>query len=262
MGLQNMATASTNWQVVQRRHKQPSNNETLASHWLPGDIAFLKSQVDFTQVERAQLLDNGHLPPRATGHPVIILDRSNNSLDFLVTTVSAYSSSSYNNYLPPWQQDAHKRKNINGFRAFQGSARPNDNFPHLRLQGNKVWPKPETSWVYIHQSFIVPASTLINYTKSRCQLQMAPESLKDLVSHMESKSRIFRDQQTKLHWKIQPQFSQLRERNKENFQSRNNNRSPWESTGKTLPCPLLDITNKTAAKGAISNPTWSSIAAY
>ncbi|KAI0189639.1 hypothetical protein F4808DRAFT_465885 [Astrocystis sublimbata] len=171
-------------------------------NWKPGDVAFLKRAETFDDAEQKELLDSRRLFPGATGHPVIVLDCSNNSWYYIVTTVSAYSSSEENNYLPPWQQLAHIHKDINGFRAFSGSRRPNENYEFLRLADKKQWPKPETSWIYIHHPYLVPASTLIRYTKARGQqLRMEPNSLKDLLRHTERQCRKFRRLQAELRQK-------------------------------------------------------------
>ncbi|KAI1200216.1 hypothetical protein F5X97DRAFT_341040 [Nemania serpens] len=167
-------------------------------HWQVGDIAFLKSADEFSQAERAELLETGRVCARATSHPVIILDCSNDSRYYIITTVSAYASDEHNQYRPPWRQSAHVRKDINGFRAFKGSAKPNNTYGHLHLADNKLWPKVKTSWVYIHHPCLVPASTLIRYNKSQSRLRMTPESLQDLTSHMDAKSWAFRKQKMEI----------------------------------------------------------------
>ncbi|KAJ2972019.1 hypothetical protein NUW58_g9271 [Xylaria curta] len=172
--------------------------------WQHGDIAFLKRADQFSQVERAEFLDSRRIQVGATGHPVIILDRSNDLRYYLITAVSAYSSSEFNNYLPPWKQSAHRRKNVNGFRAFEGSAKPNNKHQHLRLADDKQWPKVEASWVYIYRPYVVPASTLISYTKSKSQLHMEPESLQDLLGHMKAKSWRFRKQKKEISTRVAP----------------------------------------------------------
>ncbi|KAI0539086.1 hypothetical protein GGR58DRAFT_500524 [Xylaria digitata] len=93
---------------------------------------------------------------------------------------------------------------VNAFRAFEGSARPNNNYQHLRLADGKVWPKVKTFWVYIHSLLLVPASTLIEYDKPRCQLRMAPDSLQDLLGHIQAKERRFREQKAKMNAKMVP----------------------------------------------------------
>ncbi|KAI8635608.1 hypothetical protein F5Y19DRAFT_469488 [Xylariaceae sp. FL1651] len=176
----------------------PTPTLTLTPTWQLGDVAFLKDASEFDEAEYAELIGRGRLQSGATGHPVIILDRSDDSRYVIITTVSAYSSSRFNDYLPPWEQAVHARKDPNGFRAFEGSARPNTNFQHLKLGDNKLWPKVKTSWVYIHYCYVVPATTLKCFDKSQDQLRVNPESLRDLVGHMKAKSRRFQDQQMQL----------------------------------------------------------------
>ncbi|KAI1124551.1 hypothetical protein F5Y10DRAFT_284969 [Nemania abortiva] len=184
----NGPSGNTNRRSQQHLATRPTPNP----RWQVGEIAFLKPASEFTESECIELLDTGRVPPNATGHPVIILDRSEDSRYFIVTTVSAYGSSEDNNHLPPWEQRTHSKKDINSFRAFEGSAKPNNKFQHLRLADNKSWPKPKTSWVYIQRPSLVPASALIYYTKSRYRLQMTTDSLQDLLGHMEAESGCFR----------------------------------------------------------------------
>ncbi|KAI0864593.1 hypothetical protein F4860DRAFT_464778 [Xylaria cubensis] len=172
--------------------------------WQIGDIAFLKWADAFSKTDRTELLESGRVPTAATGHPVIILAASSDSRYYIVTTVSAYGSGDYNKNLPPWSQSVHMRKDKNAFRAFQGSARPNDEFEPLRLADNKQWPKVETSWVYIHHPHLVPATTLIRYTKAEGKLRMEPTSLQDLLGHMEAKSWKFCQQKAEMMAKRTP----------------------------------------------------------
>ncbi|KAI0449895.1 hypothetical protein F5B21DRAFT_519633 [Xylaria acuta] len=200
------AQSNANQQPQQRA---PTGPKPMA-HWQIGDIAFLKSADNFSDTERAELLESRRVHTNATGHPVIILARSNDSRYYIVTTVSAYASGEYNNYLPPWEQRAHQRKDIDGFRAFEGSARPNNKFEPLRLADNKRWPKVETSWVYIHHPCLVPVTTLLRYTKSRSQLRMEPKSLQDLLGHMEAKCWKFREQKAEIMAKRTPNLPTAR----------------------------------------------------
>jgi hypothetical protein len=158
-----------------------------------GDIVFLK--------ENAQSLQQGS--EGAAGHPVIILDRTDDYQHFIVTTVSAYSSGPHNNYLPPWQKLNHRNKQPNGFRAFEGSERPNRKCQHLRLADNMKWPKPETSWVYINSPLLVPGTDLDRYDRVGLlvQLHMDPNSLKNLLRDM-SKYPEFRAKKTELAMKV------------------------------------------------------------
>ncbi|KAI1436443.1 hypothetical protein GGR50DRAFT_235860 [Xylaria sp. CBS 124048] len=167
--------------------------------WNTGDIAFLKPSDMFSCEERAELIDTRRLPLKALTHPVIILDKSSDSKDYMVTTVSAYSSGPDNNFLAPWKQIHHRRKDANSFRAFEGSEKPKgNNFQYLNLADSKQWPKRKTSWVNAQSVYLVPASVLVRYDKSPCQLRMDPASLQDLLSHMGSASRKFQDLKEKL----------------------------------------------------------------
>ncbi|KAI0441459.1 hypothetical protein F4803DRAFT_552126 [Xylaria telfairii] len=179
------------------RQRGPTSRRSTPC-WQTGDIAFLKPADAFNDREWSELLNSRRVPINATGHPVIILAMSDDSRYYIVTTVSAYSSSEENNFLAPWKQAFHKRKDINGFRAFEGCERPNEKFDFLRLAEKKKWPKEKTSWVYIHNPCLVPVTTLLRYTKPRTSLRMEPESLQGLLSHMEEKSRKFRDQKVEM----------------------------------------------------------------
>ncbi|KAJ8119897.1 hypothetical protein ONZ43_g3255 [Nemania bipapillata] len=154
-----------------RPHQHGPAKRKAVPRWNLGDIAFLKPEIMFSEAENRELLQTGRVHSNATCHPVIILDRSDDGQHYIVTTVSAYSSSEANNFLPPWAQRAHSQKDVNSFRAFEGSAKPNNNFQHLRLADNQKWPKVETSWVYIRRLYLVPLSTLVNYNKSPSQLR-------------------------------------------------------------------------------------------
>ena len=182
-------------QIIATRRSQSPDSETeqnTKNQWELGEIAFLKKADHFTKGERETLLDSQNVRDKATGHPVIILDRSPDRKLYVITTVSAYKSDRRNDYLPPWKQNCHFQKDEDGFRAFAGSEKPDNNRPHLRLAGGERWPKPKTSWVYIHFCSVVPASVLINYDKPACQLRMDPESFEDLCIHMHQKSRLYR----------------------------------------------------------------------
>ncbi|KAI2621940.1 hypothetical protein GGS26DRAFT_594313 [Hypomontagnella submonticulosa] len=153
-------------------------------NWRDGDIAFLKGVEDFDMVEYEALIKTKYLHPGATGHPVIILERSKDSKYFLVTTISAYRSGRENDYLPPWEQEHHSWKCPGAFRAFSESARPDNKRKYLYLEGNASLPKPKTSWVYTRTIFVVPSSVLWYFDKAPEPLRMTRESLKDLLGHM------------------------------------------------------------------------------
>ncbi|TGJ79088.1 hypothetical protein E0Z10_g9676 [Xylaria hypoxylon] len=261
-----MAPMNARSNTNQRPRQCASTSPRPTPHWQLGDIAFLKHAERFSQTERTELLESGRVYSGATGHPVIILDRSDDSQHYIVMTVSAYASSEYNDYLPPWKQGFHARKDINGFRAFEGSARPNNNKQHLRLADGKTWPKVKTSWVYIYHHILVPASTLINYDKSRSQLRMAPESLQDLVNHIQGRSWRFREQKSTMNTRMEPSEPVAKnfQRNFRQDDKENHQRLPGNiAQPPSKPCPsvLLERTglNNTSATG--SKPLWSTIAA-
>ncbi|KAI0391088.1 hypothetical protein F5Y17DRAFT_25493 [Xylariaceae sp. FL0594] len=176
-----MPTLNANNQVSRQAS---SATAPRSSQWRDGQVVFLKWADSFDDDERRDLLDSGHLHARATGHPVIILYSTNDGSHFIVSTVSAYSSSDSNGNLPPWQQPAHRRKCQDDFRAFKGSARPNDKHAYLHLAAGQQWPKPKTSWVFVQRPFLVPASVLFRYTKAQGrQLSLTSNSLNDLRQH-------------------------------------------------------------------------------
>ncbi|KAI0009241.1 hypothetical protein F4779DRAFT_640635 [Xylariaceae sp. FL0662B] len=177
-------------------HRRSHASKPMANHaslidWRDGDIAFLKSQTEFTQAESCYMASSNYLQPGATGHPVIILERSQDSEHFLVTTVSAYGSGEGNQYLPPWKQIYHQRKSPNDFRAFVGSARPHNRQKYLYLENDECCPKVKTSWVYIRSYFVVPRSMLKRFDKAPRQLRMTEESLTELLDHMDRANRYF-----------------------------------------------------------------------
>ncbi|KAI8946469.1 hypothetical protein F4801DRAFT_596452 [Xylaria longipes] len=255
-----MASTKGQWNTNPQPRQRAPANPTPTPHWQLGDIAFLKWADSFSQSERTELLESRRVHAAATGHPVIILARSNDSRYYIVTTVSAYSSGEYNNYLPPWKQNAHERKHIDGFRAFEGSARPNNKFEPLRLADDKQWPKVETSWVYIHHPCLVPATTLINYTKSRSQLRMEPTSLQDLLGHMEAKCWKFREQKAEIMAKRTPK--QPAAKNLQKNWRRDNKENVWgpiESPHINAASEKPKLTDITNAAG--NKPLWSTVAA-
>ncbi|KAI1472897.1 uncharacterized protein F4812DRAFT_464908 [Daldinia caldariorum] len=151
--------------------------------WQEGEIAFLKPHNEFSPAARNDLIRSGYLEVKASGHPVIVLEKSKDSSHYLVTTISAYGSGSFNDYLPPWKQAVHRYKDRSAFRAFQGSVRPNCHRKYLELEGNAALPKPETSWVYARSAFVVPSSTLKKFNKVEKGTRLAKESLMDLLDH-------------------------------------------------------------------------------
>lgn len=167
-------------QQTPRPHgRQPTN-----PNWKHGNIAFFKDVEEFNRTEYDALIKSGYLREKATKHPVIILEYTEDLKYFLVTTVSAYGSGPLNGNLPPWEQPYHCRKCHDRFRAFAGSRKPNSDRKHLELANGEQFPKPETSWVDAANCFVVPASTLKYFTKVKSRLTMTRESLDDLLSHM------------------------------------------------------------------------------
>ncbi|KAI1387514.1 uncharacterized protein F4822DRAFT_430262 [Hypoxylon trugodes] len=174
---------------LQRQHQsgwQPRHipSRQATSGWRDGDIAFLKSVDEFSQSEYDALIKSGYIREGATKHPVIILEHSDDSRYYLVTTVSAYSSGDHNGHLPPWKQVYHQKKQPKAFRAFHGSERPDRSKGFLQLAEGGHFPKPKTSWVYTRNIFVVPATTLKGFDKTTERLRMTQESLTDLLSDM------------------------------------------------------------------------------
>ena len=100
-------------QIIATRRSQSPDSETeqnTKNQWELGEIAFLKKADHFTKGERETLLDSQNVRDKATGHPVIILDRSPDRKLYVITTVSAYKSDRRNDYLPPWKQNCHFQK--------------------------------------------------------------------------------------------------------------------------------------------------------
>lgn len=215
--------------VANNGQRQRPTAVTKALNWRDGDVAFLKWSDQFNEEEKRGLLDSGQLHPRSTGHPVIILYRSGDAKHYIVTTVSAYSSGEMNGFLPPWEQAAHGRKFKDDFRAFEGSARPNNKFKCLRLKDSQQWPKPRTSWVFVKRPYLVPASALIIYTKARSRLSMTPESLEDLRQHMGHRSGI-RQLKMELDKKSLGRSHQKPDKNKSSVEN-DRLKQPWRRCG-------------------------------
>ncbi|KAI6360604.1 hypothetical protein MCOR25_006689 [Pyricularia grisea] len=162
-----------------RRPRHPIN-------WTEGDIAFLmpytarRSEYDALSVP---------IPEKATCHPVIILKVCSTGSHYVVTTVSAYGVAP-NGGPAPWTQHAHRYKSAHDFRAFVGTAPyVDDSGRHgtralLNLGPGMQMPKPRTSWVYARTAFLVPASVLGVFSKSKTHLRMTTASLDDLRAHM------------------------------------------------------------------------------
>ncbi|KAI1494845.1 hypothetical protein F5X96DRAFT_614722 [Biscogniauxia mediterranea] len=192
-----MARSLDNWRpgsTSKRSYSQydtKDSNDNSKLQWETGEIAFLRNAYEFNAADHKALLATRYLHVNATCHPVIILAHSDDYGHYLVTTISAYGYNESNGFTPPWRQPCHQHKSVDGFRAFEGSERPNTKFPYLRLADGRSCPKVCASWVYIHTTFIVPASTLKIFDKSPHRLRMAPESLTDLLEHMKARSRMY-----------------------------------------------------------------------
>jgi hypothetical protein len=112
--------------------KLPSASKPRPHHiWQDGDIAFLKTCNAFSPRDYNELIASGYLHEKATCHPVIILKAHSGGA--IITPISAFSSGADNNFLPPWQQFYHRHKSLDDFRAFIGTARPNNRHDSLQL---------------------------------------------------------------------------------------------------------------------------------
>jgi hypothetical protein len=132
---------------------------------------------------------------------VIILDIAPGCA--LITTVSAYSSSAANRFLPPWRQFYHRDKNPEDFRSFLGSDVVSEQYPPLRLRPGDRFPKPQTSWVWVQSAWVVPQHLLGRFTKvpghaHGTKLRMLPESLENLCGHMAAVCLAWPDCQSRL----------------------------------------------------------------
>lgn len=149
-----------------------------------GDIVFLKHAQFFNSHDYKCLVETGYLPEKATGHPVILLRHAPGSTHAIITTISAYSSGEWNNNLAPWKQRRHSSKKRVDFRAFQGSEQPDKTRSLLQLEDGKLMPKPEVSWIYTKNAYVVPVSTIGHYDKSPTRLRMTQQSFNSLCDHM------------------------------------------------------------------------------
>lgn len=152
--------------------------------WTVGDIAFLRSADTMNKKDYQQLIASGYLPEKATCHPVIVLGIDATTKRTIVTPVSAFSIEA-NGYLPPWKQQYHRAKNPGHFRAFVGTARPDNKHASLRLADDKMqMPKPQASWVFIRHFFCVPFTVLGWFNKAPTLLRVHPESVQQLKNDM------------------------------------------------------------------------------
>ncbi|KAI1319754.1 hypothetical protein F5Y16DRAFT_405852 [Xylariaceae sp. FL0255] len=169
---------------------------TNSGHWQVGQIAFLKDFHSFSD-DGFKLIRNKSIPRGACKHPVIILARSQNGAEYIVTTVSAYSSGPTNNHIAPWRWDRFQHLQRDGFRAFKGSQRPDADNDYLKLRQGQSWPKPLTSWVYIHHTYKVTSSMLGVFTRVP-GLQMTQHSINALIMDISGNSDKFLKQQRSL----------------------------------------------------------------
>ncbi|KUI66492.1 hypothetical protein VM1G_01622 [Cytospora mali] len=154
--------------------------------WQDGDIAFLKTCNAFSPRDYNNLIASGYIHEKATCHPVIILKA--NPGKAIITPVTAFSSGPENDFLPPWQQVYHKRKNLDDFRAFVGTRRPNNKHASLKLADTKMqMPKPQASWVYLKHFWTVPDTVLGRFNKAAGILQVAKDSLSQLRQDIRQK---------------------------------------------------------------------------
>lgn len=169
-------------------NNQSSRQASVANRtWQNGEIAFLKSSDYFLPKDYQDLIASGHLHPKATSHPVIILQAGSGSA--IVTTVTAFNSGPHNNFLPPWRMFAHHEKQSDDFHAFIGTELPpNSPNAHLKLSdsGAKM-NKPRASWVYTKHFFTVPYRVLMQWNKVPQQLRISDESLTQLRADIDRK---------------------------------------------------------------------------
>ncbi|KAI0849704.1 hypothetical protein F5Y00DRAFT_261149 [Daldinia vernicosa] len=242
--------------------RRPRNQTTLSQqnsdNWQDGDIAFLKSHYEFSKEVNHGLINTNYLPQKATNHPVIILEHSEDSKYYLVTTISAYHSGPENNYLPPWRQQRHRNKDRYDFRAFKGSVTPDHRREFLRLEGGCLLPKPKTSWVYTRGAFVVPSSTLKEFDKfdkSQGAPRMTKKSLNDLLEHIKENCN------TEALW-TDPRIAKLRRSETSNLSINSKPGVRTTSTPSTIN-PTRISSNpspKTGPKLSPGVPLWSVIA--
>lgn len=189
------------WGHKQERYERAFDHPgQYIRHWRQGDIAFLKPEDAFSSQDYQTLIEPsngfkfGYLPPKATGHPVIILSSpTEKSTHVLVTPVSAYSSSEQNNFLPPWKQAPHQWKYHRCFRSFYGCERYTNEFPYLYLEDGKSMPKPKASWIYIQSLWAVPLSVIGIFTKTRELLRVREDSVKSILDHMRAECKRWKE---------------------------------------------------------------------
>ncbi|KAI1644201.1 uncharacterized protein F4817DRAFT_319087 [Daldinia loculata] len=239
---------------ARRSRNKTTPNQQHSDHWQAGDIAFLRPYSEYPKAVYNALINTNYLPRRATNHPVIILEHSEDSKYYLVTTISAYGSGPENDYLPPWRQPQHRDKDRYDFRAFKGSATPDYRRDFLQLEGGYFLPKPKTSWVYTRSAFVVPSSILIKFDKFQGIPRMTQKSLKDLLGHFREASNF------QYRW-TNPKVIKI-------LQSIPNNLSRNSKPGVSIPSTpfpinstrISDVASKAISKSTHGAPLWSVIA--
>lgn len=107
--------------------------------------------------------------------------------------ISAFATEK-NDFLPPWMQQWHQAKNLDHFRAFVGTRRPNQRHAALRLADPSMkMPKPAASWVYVKNFWCVPFSVLGRFDKSPVLLRVHPESLEQLKKDAQQFKKQYQD---------------------------------------------------------------------
>lgn len=235
---------------------KPDFSRSKEFQWRAGDIAFLKPESAFSDLDYQCLIASKYLPSAATCHPVIILERrGDDASHVLVTTVSAYGYTSRGDSTTPWKQGCHSGKDVAAFRSFVGSERPNADRPYLRLQDGKLMPKPEASWVYLENVFVVPVTVLGRFNKAPRRLRMEATSLADL----------------RAQFSRQTHFSKEIRADHRLAESIDGNTTTWKPTPATqqappVPRPVVAPVPATITAGGVprraarQNNTWASVA--
>ncbi|KAK7955833.1 uncharacterized protein PG986_005055 [Apiospora aurea] len=192
---------------------QPSRTQT---RWEAGHLAFLTSCERYNEEDYYNLIESKEIPPKATNHPCVILQRFHDSDHCLIAPVSAFSASEETNFLPPWKQWCHRHKKIQDFRSFRGSESSSSGSDSdsssstssngsntscqqlLELKNGRTMPKPKASWIYIQHVYVVPVHLLIPFKKPgrgerepREPRQLTDASLATLRAHIQQRCTLF-----------------------------------------------------------------------
>lgn len=197
------------------RQWQPRRSQI---HWEAGQLAFLTSCENYINEDYHSLIESKEIPPKATNHPCVILQRFQDSDHCLITPVSAFSASEETNFLPPWKQMYHQSKKAQDFRSFRGSesssstsstsrsTSSNSQFTQLlELRDGRTMPKPKASWIFIQHIYVVPVHLLIPFRKPgkdwepREPRQLTDNSLAALRTHIQQKCTVFKQRIDKLN---------------------------------------------------------------